>query len=121
MMGASFEDYIVDRRVFSIPGRPDQAWPLSLWIDQLAWITDVTGGVAGDCLRLESLNEDLSAYFGRRISVSRTSLLRTAPYDYRSMYSPRTIQAVADTFARDIQHFGFDFEGPAVRNTYTLS
>jgi hypothetical protein len=121
IMRVSFEEYIADRRVFPTPSRPDEPWPLSLWIDQLDWIIDGGGKVAGDCLRLESLDEDLSAYFGRRINVSHVSLLRTASYDYRSMYTSRTIQAVADTFARDIEHFGFDFERAAVRNTYTLS
>ncbi|MEQ1856289.1 MAG: hypothetical protein ABL963_07460 [Longimicrobiales bacterium] len=117
----TFEQYIDDRRVFPIPGQVDRAWPLSLWIDQLDWITDRKGSVAGDCLRLEELDGDLSAYFGRHINVQRASLFRTGPYNYRSMYSARAIQAVADAFARDIDHFGFDFDRGATRNTYALS
>ena len=121
IMGVSFEEYIADRRVFPIPEQPDRPWPLSLWLDQLEWITDGDGKVSGDCLRFEALGDDLSAYFGRRMSVPHASLLATEPYDYRSMYSSRGVQMVAETFATDIEHFGFDFDGSAVRNTYTLS
>jgi hypothetical protein len=46
--------------------------------------------------------------------------MQTGAYDYRTMYTPKTRQMVADAFAKDIEHFGFDFEGPATRNTYTL-
>jgi len=115
----SFEEYVRERRVFSIPGSPDRLWPLSLWIDQVDWITDRTGHVVGDCLRLEALDEELSTYLGRRIRVGRSDATRSRPYDYRAMYSERTIQLVADAFVRDIKHFGFDFEGAATRNTYT--
>ena len=120
ILGATFEEYVADKRLFEIPAQPGKPWPLSLWIDQLDWITDAEGRAAGDCLRLEALGEDLSAYFGRRIRVPDARPLRTESYDYRAMYTARTIQKVADTFARDIEHFGFDFDGAAVRNTYTL-
>jgi hypothetical protein len=117
----SFEEYVADRRIFASPKRPGEAWPLSLWIDQLDWITNGDGELAGDCLRLESLDEDLSAYLGRQISVPRAGLLKPDSYDYRSMYGHRTRRMVAEAYARDIAHFGFDFHGAATRNTYTLN
>jgi hypothetical protein len=120
IMRASFEDYVEDRRVFGVPGQPHRTWHMSLWIDQLSWITDAGDEVSGDCLRFEALEEDLRAYFGRHVRVPRASPLRAAPYDYRSMFSDRTVQEVADTYARDIEYFGFDFHGAAVRKTYTL-
>ena len=116
----SFDDYVREQRVFAIPHQPDRPWPLSLWINQLDWITARDGRVAGDCLRLETIDEDISAYLGCRIEVPHASSTRTGTYDYGEMYTPATMRVVAETFAKDIEHFGFDFEGPATRNTYTL-
>ena len=121
IMQASFDDYVREQAEFAVPRHPDRTWPLSLWINQLEWITDQHGNVAGDCLRLESIDEDISAYFGRQISVPYWKSMRTGIYDYRTLYTPETIQIVADTFAKDIEYFGFDFEGQATRNTFTLS
>lgn len=120
IFSTTFEEYVSDQRVLADPARAESAWPLSLWINQLDWITDRYGNIAGDCLRLEALDEDLSAYFHRHIRVPKARQLRAQPYDYRSMYTHRTIQRVADTFARDIEYFGFDFEGAATRNTHRL-
>jgi hypothetical protein len=120
VMRVSFDEYIRDQRVFAIPHEPDRPWPLSLWINQLDWITGHDGDVVGDCLRLEALDDDISIYFGRRINVPHARSMQTGAYDYRTMYTPKTRQMVADAFAKDIEHFGFDFEGPATRNTYTL-
>jgi hypothetical protein len=120
IMIVSFDDYVREQRVFSIPQQPERPWPLSLWINQLEWITDHDGHVAGDCLRLETIDEDISAYFGRRIKVPHRQSVRTGTYDYRTLYTPKTIQIVADTFAKDVDYFGFDFDGSATRNTFTL-
>lgn len=118
ILATTFPDYIADHRPLADPARPGKDWPLGLWIDQLEWIVDRDGRVSGDCLRFEALEQDLSAYFGRHIRIPNAPSLRSKSYDYRSMYAAQTIQMVADLFARDIEHFGFDFDGTAVRNTY---
>ena len=120
ILRVSFEDYVREQKVFPIPHQPDRPWPLSLWINQIEWITDEAGNVAGDCLRLETLDDDISAYLEREIKIPHTPAMRTGTYDYRALYTPQLIRIVADTFAKDIEHFRFDLEGPAVRNTYTL-
>jgi hypothetical protein len=94
--------------------------PLSSWFNQLEWIRNRDGKVVCDCLRLEQVNEDLSAYFGRRMSVPRENVTH-ASYDYRSMYNDELIEVVAELFREDIDYFGFEFEGGATRNIVTLA
>jgi hypothetical protein len=121
---ATFADYVRDCKIFDIPEHPGKPWmgPMNSWFNQLEWIRDEQGKVVCDCLRLEHLDEDISAYFGRPFSVQHKNQTR-AKHDYRSMYDDSLIQAVAEMFREDIRHFGFRFGTPATRNfvTETLS
>jgi hypothetical protein len=116
---ATFTDYVRDRKVLPIPAHPGKPWmgPLSSWLDQLEWLRDEKGRVACDCLRMERLPEDLSAYFGRSIQLYRKNQTRIS-YDYRSMYTDELAEIVANTFKADIDYFGFNFDGPATRNVF---
>jgi hypothetical protein len=116
---ATFSDFVKQQRILPIPEHPDQPWmgPLSSWLDQLEWLRDDKGNVACDCLRLESLDQDLSSYLRRKIALRRANVTRAA-YDYRSMYTTELTDIVADLFRRDIDHFGFEFDGPATRNIF---
>jgi hypothetical protein len=118
---ATFEDYVRDQVVLPIPEHPDQPWmgPLSSWFNQLAWLRDETGRVACDCLRMESLEQDLSTYLGRRIHLPRKNETRVR-HDYRGMYTGELRDIVAKTFQEDIKYFGFEFDGPATRNVFML-
>jgi hypothetical protein len=118
---ATFRDFVKDQKVFEIPQHPGQPWmgPMNSWFNQLDWISDHDGVVRGDCLRLERLDADLSAYFQKPITVPRANVTRTS-YDYRAMYTAPLVDALAQTFARDIDHFGFSFEGSATRNVVGL-
>lgn len=118
ILRASFADYVNDQKILPIPGHPGQPWmgPLSSWFDQIEWLRDEAGRVACTCLRLEHLEDDLSAYFGRPVPLVRSNVTE-ARYDYRSMYTDALVETVATTFRNDIEHFGFSFEGPATRNT----
>jgi hypothetical protein len=116
---ASFDDFIRDRRILPIPEHPGQPWmgPLSSWFNQLEWIRDENGAVACQCLRMEHLQEDLDAYFGRTVRLRLRNVTRSRS-DYRTMYSEHLASLVADYFKEDIEHFGFGFEGPATRNFF---
>src|SRR5690606_5078497 len=107
----SFRDYVMDRKVFDIPQHPGRPWmgPMNSWFNQLFWITDETGRVACDCLRLERIETDLSDYFGRRMNVPRRNVTSTR-IDYRRMYDDALAEAVAEMFRDDIEYFGFGFE-----------
>jgi hypothetical protein len=117
--GASFEDYVRQRPILPIPEHPGQPWmgPLSSWFNQLDWIRDERGHVACDCLRMEMLDSDLDAYLGRSLRLRRRNVTQER-YDYRSMYTDELAEIVARLFRDDIEHFGFEFEKPAARNTF---
>ena len=118
ILGASFADYVRDQRILPIPEHPGQPWmgPLSSWFNQLEWIRDERGLVACECLRLEHLEEDLAEYLGMRVRLIRSNVTETR-YDYRAMYTDALAEVIADRFRDDIEHFGFDFAGPATRST----
>jgi hypothetical protein len=116
---ASFEDFVRQQRILPIPEHPGQPWmgPLSSWFNQLEWIRDERGTVVCDCLRMETLDDDLRAYLGRSIGLSRRNMTQ-AHYDYRSMYTDELVEIVASIFRDDIDYFGFEFESPATRNIH---
>lgn len=119
---ASFEDYVKDQRVFSIPEHPDQPWmgPMNSWFNQLEWARDEENRVVCDCLRLEFLNDDMSDYFGELIRISRKNVTKER-YDYRSLYTDELAEVVGKTFQDDIDYFGFSFDSAATRNIITLA
>jgi len=116
---ATFADFVRERRDLPIPEHPGRPWmgPLSSWFNQLEWLHDESGVVVCDCLRMERLEDDLAAYLRRRIKIRRRNVTREE-YDYRTMYTDQLVEIVADLFRDDIEHFGFDFEGPATRNIF---
>jgi hypothetical protein len=116
---ATFSDFVRQQRILPIPEHPAQPWmgPLSSWFDQLEWLRDGDGQIACDCLRLEHLEQDLSAYLNRKISLRRANATRAA-YDYRTMYTDELAAIVARVFQQDIEHFGFAFDGTATRNVF---
>ncbi len=116
---ASFEDFVRQQRILPIPEHPGQPWmgPLSSWFNQLDWIRDDSGTVVCDCLRMERIEEDLSAYLSRTVTLQRRNVTPTK-YDYRSMYTGELTNIVSELFRQDIDHFGFSFDGPAIRNVF---
>lgn len=118
---ASFEQYVKDQVILPIPEHPNKPWmgPLSSWFNQLEWIYDDDEQVACDCLRLESLQSDISKYFGTNVEIPKRNVTEKK-YNYRDVYSDELIQIVADLFQDDIDYFGFDFDSGATRNTFCL-
>lgn len=113
---ASFEDFVRDQRIFEIPEHPGKPWmgPMNSWFNQLDWITDEDQNVRCDCLRMERLEIDLETYFGEPLKVARENTTRDR-YNYRDFYTTQLIELVGETFQRDIDYFGFTFEGPATK------
>jgi len=118
---ATFEDFVTDHRIFEIPEHPGQPWmgPMNSWFNHLEWITNERGDVVCDCLRLEHLDQDLSEYFRESISLPRKNITRQR-YDYRRMYTDSLAATVAELFEKDIEYFGFTFEGAATKNIATF-
>ncbi len=113
---ASFEDFVREQRIFEIPEHPGKPWmgPMNSWFNQLDWITDEHQNVRCDCLRMERLEMDMETYFGEPLIVVRENTTRDR-YNYRDMYTTQLIEIVGETFQRDIDYFGFTFEGPATK------
>ncbi len=115
---ATFEQYVKEQEILPIPEHPKQPWmgPLSCWFDQLEWIRDEEGSVACECLRLESLQDDLAVFFDRDVAVPKRNVT-VEKYDASSLYTKELIQIVADLFHEDIEYFDFDFDSGARKNT----
>jgi hypothetical protein len=118
---ATFDDFVRDQKVFPIPQHPGQPWmgPMSSWMNQLEWITDENNTVKCDCLRLEHINDDISAYFSDEIALPNRNITKER-YDYREMYSDELRGIIAATFRDDIDYFGFEFDGAATKNVFAV-
>ena len=80
---------------------------------QLDSVSDRRGNVIVDFIgRFETLEADM-AEVCRRIGIEYRLVHRNrAPHEpYQKSYNHRTRKLVADYFARDIEYFGYDFEG----------
>lgn len=89
------------------------------WYPQADYVTDEGGAVAADVLRQEHMDTEVPAYFGLDKPIARRNVTVGAKKDWRSFYTPETIQIVADWYAADIDTFGFDFDTGATRNIWS--
>lgn len=92
---------------------------MNSWFNHLEWIRNEENEVVCDCLRLEYLSDDISAYFRDSVVIPRKNVTKER-YDYRKMYTDELIEIVARTFVEDIEYFGFSFESAALKNIATL-
>lgn len=84
-----------------------------MFMPQLDWISDEDGQVAVDFIgRFERLADDFQEVC-RRIGVHATlpHLKSSGDHDYRDAYDEAARAIVADRFARDLEHFGYTFDG----------
>ncbi|MCV0425570.1 MAG: sulfotransferase family protein [Roseibium sp.] len=91
---------------------------VSGWFPQEDYIVDESGAVAVDVLRQEFLSDEMQEYLGFKSELKRRNISSASRADYRELYSPKSIQTVADWYAVDIERFGFDFGTPAMKNTF---
>lgn len=116
---SSFEAFLEQRHIY---GNEPYFWHRAIlgWYPQADYVTDEAGGVRADLLRHEKLDTEVPAYFGLDHPIRRRNVTsRGAREDWRSLYTPQTIQIVADWYARDVDLFGFDFDTPATRNIWS--
>lgn len=111
---AAFEAFLEERHVH---GNKPFFWhrAISGWYPQADYVTDEAGNLACHILRQEHLSDEIERYFGVTDLPKRNLSGRTAPR-YTEVYSDAARRVVAEVYARDIELFGFDFEGPARRN-----
>lgn len=116
----AFETFLEERNVW---GDEPYFWhrAVSGWYQQQDYVVDERGKIKTDLLRQEDLSREIQDYFGFEGELNRRNVSKASSADYRDLYSPKTIQIVADWYAVDIDTFGFDFDTPATRNTYFSS
>lgn len=113
----SFEAFLEERHEY---GDREFYWHRAVrgWSPQVDYVVDESGAVACDLLRQECLSDDAKRYFGLREGIRRRNTTKGRKKPYQAFYSPKSIQIVADWYARDVETFGFDFDTQATRNCH---
>lgn len=111
---SSFEAFLEERHKW---GGEKYMWHRAVrgWYPAFDHVSDKNDNVRCDILRFEHLNSDLCSYFKIK-EMSRARNVTGLNEDYRSLYTPKTIQIIADWYAKDIEQWGFDFDTPAQKN-----
>lgn len=110
----SFEHFLEERFEW---GNMKYMWHRAIrgWYNAYDYVTDIDGNLKCDMLRFENLNNDLCAYF-KLPEMSRARNVTGLVRDYKTIYTPETIQIVADWYQKDIETWGFDFDTGAKKN-----
>lgn len=103
-----------------ITTRPDNGWGLAGsripdWDGlQLNWITDSNGEILVDYIgKLEEYQKSFN-YICNKIGIKPTELPhlhRSKHEHYTKYYTTDTLRVIAEKYARDIEAFGYEFEG----------
>lgn len=111
----NFEEFLEERFVWA--DKPF-FWHRAVrgWYPQIDYLVDENRQLAVDVLRQEHLSEEVKRYFDLSEELVPRNVTKGPKFDYREIYDPKTIQIVADWYARDIETFGFDFDTSATRN-----
>ena len=110
----SFEHFLEERFEW---GDMKYMWHRAIrgWYNAYDYVTDKEGNIKCDMMRFENLNSDLCAYF-KIPEMSRARNVTGLNEDYKTIYTPETIQIVADWYQKDIETWGFDFDTGAKKN-----
>lgn len=112
-----FAAFVRDRKVVNgikFPGKPWMG-PTFAWENQIEWIVDEASIVSGVCLRFEHMDKDLSELLGENVKIEPKNVTRSTS-DYKSLYTEELADLVRQHHKRDIDYFGFTFDGAATRN-----
>jgi hypothetical protein len=113
----SFEHFISERELWF---GQEYLWHRAIrgWYPAVDHVTDTTGRLRCDMLRFEKLNEDLMAYFGLSEMSRARNVTAMNKGSYMDIYTPETIQLVADWYKADIDMWGYDFDTGAQKNIW---
>lgn len=114
----SFEHFLEERFEW---GNMEYMWHRAIrgWYNQKDYVTDKNGKLQCDMIRFEKLNQDLCKYFNVPEMSRARNVTALNPGTYKDIYTPETIQIVADWYKDDIDFFGFDFDTGATKNTWS--
>lgn len=115
----SFEHFLEERHIW---GGQKYMWHRAIrgWYPAFDYVTDRQSNVKCDILRFEHMNDDLCSYFKIK-EMSRPRNVTGLNEDYKSIYTPETIQIVADWYKADIDYWGFDFDTSAQKNYWRMT
>lgn len=113
----TFDEFLEERHVW---GGKEFFWHRAIrgWYPQFDYLCDEDEQLAVNILRLENFAEEFAQYFKIDELIRRRNKSAKEGEDYRSFYNDKTIQIVADWYAKDIETFGFDFDSMAAKNTF---
>lgn len=115
----SFEEFLEDRHKW---GGVEYMWHRAIrgWYNQLDYVWDpVQEMIKPDILRFENLDNEVRKYFGITKKLDPRNVTAVNTGTYKDIYTPETIQIVADWYKDDIDMFGFDFDTGATKNTWS--
>lgn len=113
---SSFEAFLEERHKW---GSEKYMWHRAVrgWYPAFDHVSDDSGRVRCDIIRFENLNNDLCEYFNIAEMSKARNVTAINSGTYRDVYTPETIQVVADWYKKDIEHWGYDFDTGPTRNT----
>jgi len=113
---SSFEAFLEERHKW---GSEKYMWHRAVrgWYPAFDHVSDDSGRVRCDIIRFENLNDDLCEYFNIAEMSKARNVTAINSGTYRDVYTPETIQVVADWYKKDIEHWGYDFDTGPARNT----
>ena len=113
---SSFEAFLEERHKW---GNEEYMWHRAVrgWYPAFDHVSDDRGIVRCDIIRFENLDVDLCKYFNLTSMSKARNVTAINKGTYRDVYTPETIQIVADWYKKDIDHWGYDFDSGPTRNT----
>ena len=119
---SSFKSFLEERFKW---GNEEYMWHRAIrgWYPAFDHVVDPsTGKIAEniDILRFESYNEDYQQYFKILSTPRPRNVTALNKGTYKDIYTPETIQIVADWYQKDIDTWGYDFDSGPTRNTWAL-
>jgi hypothetical protein len=112
---SSFEAFLEERHKW---GSEEYMWHRAVrgWYPAYDHVSDEQGNCKCEMLRFEHLNDDLCKYFNLASMSHARNVTGLNKGTYQDLYTPETIQIIADWYQKDIDYWGYDFDTGATRN-----
>ena len=115
----SFEHFLEERFEW---GNKEYYWHRAIrgWFPAVDYVCDEEGNLKCHMLRLDHMNEDVEKYFGINKMSRARNVTAINKQSYTDLYTPKTIQIIADWYQKDIDMWGYDFDGSATKNYWNM-
>lgn len=111
----SFKEFLDERHIY---GDMEYFWHRAIrgWYPQVDYVMDESGNKRCDILRFGT--SDVEQFFDLKKPLKRRNISNVNSKDYRDFYDSETHDIIADWYRKDIEYFGFTFDGHATRNVW---